>query len=372
MAALGGLLARQQRVLRSLGRTRAAERQEQSRTARELARQVGALRGRLEERGAAAGAEAGGAAHNVDYCGREMPAGDAARIMEALSGGVCLLQGEYVFVDPATGRPLRGAQEEERREGSAQPGARGAWSVGAAGPLLTVEYSATGFLVERRGYILTNRHVAAPWTVSREYRHILEAGYEGRLTVLRAYFPHQERGFDARVARLSEAGDDVAVLRAELGEAAIPVLPCAAGPGAIRAGETVIVLGYPAGFDAVLARLEPGRLEQLLPGGEGTMAQMAERLAAAGLIEPIGTRGMCGCVVGDRVVYDAGTAIGGSGGPVINGEGQVVAINTALLKGFAGTNVGIAVGKGLALLEGQGQAGEEVAAVSGEWGDLSH
>ena len=60
---------------------------------------------------------------------------------------------------------------------------------------------------------------------------------------------------------------------------------------------------------------------------------------------------MCGRVDEDKIIYDAPTAIGGSGGPVIGLDGKVVAINTALLRGFAGTNIGIPIRVGLQLLE---------------------
>ena len=83
---------------------------------------------------------------------------------------------------------------------------------------------------------------------------------------------------------------------------------------------------------------------------------------------------MCGRVSEDKIIYDAPTAIGGSGGPVIGLDGKVVAINTALLRGFAGTNFGIPIQLGLQLLEqvkppeGEGKnvdlAHDGVAAVS--------
>ena len=52
---------------------------------------------------------------------------------------------------------------------------------------------------------------------------------------------------------------------------------------------------------------------------------------------------------GNKLVYDAQTAIGGSGGPVLGSNGKVVAINTALLKGFAGSNFGIPITRAIEL-----------------------
>jgi serine protease Do len=48
-------------------------------------------------------------------------------------------------------------------------------------------------------------------------------------------------------------------------------------------------------------------------------------------------------VVEGRIAYDAATAPGGSGGPVFNARGEVVAINTAYVSGFPGAAVGLAI-----------------------------
>ena len=47
------------------------------------------------------------------------------------------------------------------------------------------------------------------------------------------------------------------------------------------------------------------------------MDEIALTMAQQGVIWPVGTRGMCGRVSEDKIIYDAPTAIGGSGGPVI-------------------------------------------------------
>ena len=50
-----------------------------------------------------------------------------------------------------------------------------------------------------------------------------------------------------------------------------------------------------------------------------------------------------GDVVGDKLIYDAPTAHGGSGGPVFDSRGQVIGINSAYLDGFSGGTLGISV-----------------------------
>jgi S1-C subfamily serine protease len=69
------------------------------------------------------------------------------------------------------------------------------------------------------------------------------------------------------------------------------------------------------------------------------------RLAAMSLIRPSITYGHLSDIVGDKIVYDAPTAHGASGGPVLNPEGEVVGVDSAYLDGFSGSTLGIAVEK---------------------------
>jgi S1-C subfamily serine protease len=61
------------------------------------------------------------------------------------------------------------------------------------------------------------------------------------------------------------------------------------------------------------------------------------------LIRPSATCGHLGDVVGDKLIYDAPTAHGGSGGPVFDSKGQVIGVNSAYLDGFSGGTMGISV-----------------------------
>src|SRR6184192_3429916 len=69
----------------------------------------------------------------------------------------------------------------------------------------------------------------------------------------------------------------------------------------------------------------------------------ASELAALSLIRPSATCGHLGDVVGDKLIYDAPTAHGGSGGPVFNSRGEVIGINAAYIDGFSGGTLGISI-----------------------------
>jgi len=69
----------------------------------------------------------------------------------------------------------------------------------------------------------------------------------------------------------------------------------------------------------------------------------ASELAALSLIRPSATCGHLGDVVGDKLIYDAPTAHGASGGPVFNSQGEVIGVNAAYIDGFSGGTLGVSV-----------------------------
>ncbi len=53
-------------------------------------------------------------------------------------------------------------------------------------------------------------------------------------------------------------------------------------------------------------------------------------------------------------MYDAETTHGGSGGPVLDINGSVIAVNAAILPEYGGSNLGVPVAKVRTLLEDAG------------------
>ena len=76
-----------------------------------------------------------------------------------------------------------------------------------------------------------------------------------------------------------------------------------------------------------------------------------EELARRNLIRPVITQGHIGDVLPDKIVYDAQTSSGGSGGPLFNNEGKVIGITLPWCASSADQIFAIPVGYGKSLLK---------------------
>jgi S1-C subfamily serine protease len=105
-------------------------------------------------------------------------------------------------------------------------------------------------------------------------------------------------------------------------------------------GDEVLVLGYPLGLSGIIGRTS---LEYLSDTNETNLDywEMGDKLAHEGHIKPLVSKGIVSQVTEKYIVYDAETTLGGSGGPVLDLHGKVVAVNTAVMREFGGSNLGI-------------------------------
>lgn len=206
-------------------------------------------------------------------------------------------------------------------------------------PALRARISGTGFVVAD-GLLATNRHVAQPWYGDPEATALIRKGATPRLEKLLAFFPRLPTPVNVTPVVFA-AGGDLAVLRIADSEAIhqLQALPLAAEPS--NPGELVAVVGYPMGVLGMVAKSPPAVYERLAFRRDDIGA--ANELAALSLIRPSATCGHLGDVVADKLIYDAPTAHGGSGGPVFNSRGEVIGINAAYLDGFSGGTMGISV-----------------------------
>jgi S1-C subfamily serine protease len=217
----------------------------------------------------------------------------------------------------------------------------GVYQVGFANrrPVVRARVSGTGFLVGN-GLIATNRHVAEPWYGDEEAQKLIEQGASGTIESLVMFFPGSPTPVTLLPASVSKTSD-LAVLRAEDSDLVrgIAILPLAKSPGS--PGQLVTVIGYPMGIAGMVAKSPTGIYERLAYRHNDINA--ASELAALSLIRPSTTCGHLGDVVGDKLIYDAPTAHGGSGGPVFNARGEVIGVNSAYMDGFTGGTLGVSV-----------------------------
>jgi hypothetical protein len=260
------------------------------------------------------------------------------QIIKQYGGGVCLIQGAYAFYD-ATGRPLRykeGADDHAGDDASAVLTPEG------EGAIHTIEYYGTGFLVQASGLVLTNRHVAEPWWNDSTASALEGQGFTPRFLYLRAFFPRQHDPFDLKLSR-SSSKYDLSLLRASIPSGSIPVLPLEQESKRNMPGQPVIVVGYPTGLEAILAKAESGVVRRILESHGTDSERVTLALSRQGLIRPSTTQGHIGDITRTDIVFDAPSAQGGSGGPVFNKFGQVIAVEYAVLQKFGGNSFGIPI-----------------------------
>ena len=206
-------------------------------------------------------------------------------------------------------------------------------------PAVRARVSGTGFLVGN-GLLATNRHVAEPWYGDSEAQKLIDQGATAMLENLVVFFPNSPTPVNLSPASVSKSSD-LAILRTQDSEVVrgLPALPLAKSAGS--PGELVTVIGYPMGIAGMVAKSPSGIYERLAYRHNDINA--ASELAALSLIRPSTTCGHLGDVVGDKLIYDAPTAHGGSGGPVFNSKGEVIGVNSAYMDGFSGGTLGVSV-----------------------------
>jgi S1-C subfamily serine protease len=284
---------------------------------------------------------------------RERDAGE--RIIETYAAGVPLIQGAVVYEDTA-GRPLRylGVDEKGRL-------ARGhlGWprmSADGQGPIVRTTFLGTGFLASRDGAILTSRHVARPWDADPELGNLLEQeGLRPRVAELRAFFPGVPDPVALSSVKASETADLI-VLRGTPPRS-VPVLPLDLEGVEAVPGRAILVLGYPAGLDLLLTRVDPVVLATLvdrevveITDETVDIPALLEKLSRLNQIRPYPTWGRLTDKRPHQLAHDAGTGIGGSGGPIFAASGRVIGLNSAVARDFDSAALGVPIREAKALL----------------------
>jgi DNA-binding response OmpR family regulator len=274
----------------------------------------------------------------------------AQTIIQSYEPSVCLVHVVLAFRDHTTGLRLHYAGITSSGEPTSDEHNNPLLSLTGNGPEVHLDVFGTGFLASASGQILTNHHVAEPWWQNDDLKEMLDQGLEPVVAEMTAYFPSVPHGIAINTEKISSAAD-VAVLKGNVSELGIKQIALADGRRSPVSGGPVVLLGYPTALDAILARAGAETLQSIATASKGDPKQVMEELARRHLIRPITTQGHIGDVLPDKIVYDAQTTSGGSGGPLFNDEGKVIGINFAMVREFGGSNFAIPVGYGKSLLK---------------------
>jgi len=259
------------------------------------------------------------------------------RVIASATPSIAFLQGAYGFRNTESGDMLRYTVTDEGRP-LFSPRGQPLLTLEGDAPVAERQFTGTAFVITETGALLTNRHVALPWEDDASVQILGEQGLEPVMIKFVGYLPGIHEPFDVELLKASEDAD-LALLRGSGVTGAMPILTVSNTPP--KPGSEVIVMGYPTGLKSMLAQTGDAFIDELQAGDDLDFWAVAERLSEQEFIHPLASRGIVGQVTRATIVYDAETTHGGSGGPVLDMNGQVVAVNTAIIPEYGGSNLGV-------------------------------
>jgi len=266
---------------------------------------------------------------------------NAETIVHTYGPSVCLLHVVVEFREKDSGQLIRISLDAT---GKPRIDSKGmvALELDGTGPPLEEDFFGTGFLVARDGRLLTNHHVVEPWWADEELKQLVEKGTVAFAASYTAYFPGSSQGVAAKVDRISEKADLATLKLQTPAPSHAALLELDNRSEASVSGDPVVLIGYPTGIDGILARAGTDVTRKVAENAH-EVSQIVSQLSAQNLIRPTTTQGHIGDVLKDKIVYDAATTSGGSGGPLFNREGKVIGVNFAILNDFGGSNLAVPV-----------------------------
>ncbi len=265
----------------------------------------------------------------------------AEEIIRSFSPSVCLLHVSVAFSNHASARRLHYAGINPDGQPLKDSDGNPVFTLDGPGPEVRADFFGTGFLVGS-GRILTNHHVAQPWWKNDDLNSVLQQGLDPVIAEMTAYFPDAPVGFPVGIEKISDEADLAAVAGdlPGLKRAALGLDP---RKDAAVSGQSLISMGYATGLGAILARAGEATVQDIVKATGGAPKRVMGELARRRLIRPLVTQGHLGDVLADKIVYDAQTTSGGSGGPLFNPEGKVIGVTFAVVKDFGGSNFGVPI-----------------------------
>ena len=265
----------------------------------------------------------------------------AEDVIRSYAPSVCLLHVSVSFVDRPSGRPLRYGGINPDGEPLHDSDGNPVYTLEGRAPEVRADFFGTGFIAGE-GRILTNHHVAQPWWKNDELAAVASQGLSPSIAEMTAYFPEAKAGIPLSVSGISDQAD-LAVLKGDLSSLKKPILKMDARKEAAVSGQPLLSLGYATGISAILARAGEDAVNDIAKSTGGKPDEVLNELVRRKLIRPLVTQGHIGDVLPDKIVYDAQTTSGGSGGPLINRDGEVIGVTFAVVKGFGGSNFGVPI-----------------------------
>ena len=263
----------------------------------------------------------------------------AEAIIHDFAPSVCLLHVSVAFNEKSSGRRLRYGGISSDGSPLKDSDGNTVYTTEGRAPEVRADFFGTGFIAGE-GKILTNHHVVQPWWENEDLNGIVQQGLEPVIGAIEAYFPNAANAIPVGISQISDEAD-LALIHGDLTELKRPILRL--DKDAAVSGEALISVGYATGLDAILARAGEDAVRDIvkLTGGEPNL--VLTELAKRKLIRPLVTQGHVGDVLPDKIVYDAQTTSGGSGGPLLNRHGGVIGVTFAIVKGFGGSNFGVPI-----------------------------
>ena len=265
----------------------------------------------------------------------------AEGVIRSYAKSVCLLHVTVVFNVKESGRRLRyggiGSDGTPLKDSDGNV----VYTTEGRAPEVHADFFGTGFIAGD-GKILTNHHVAQPWWQNEELGGATKQGLEPAIGEMTAYFPGAPGGISVNISQISSDAD-LALLHGDLTALQRPSLKLDVRPEAAVSGEALISVGYATGLDAILARAGDQTVEEVIKASGGEPKLILQELAKRQLIRPLVTQGHVGDILPDKIVYDAQTTSGGSGGPLLDDNGGVIGVTFAIVRGFGGSNFGVPI-----------------------------
>jgi DNA-binding response OmpR family regulator/S1-C subfamily serine protease len=265
----------------------------------------------------------------------------AEGVIRNFAPSVCLLHVSVAFNEKDSGKRVRYGGTDSDGSPLKDSDGNPVYTTEGRGPEVRADFFGTGFIAGE-GKIITNHHVVQPWWQNEELATATQQGLEPVIAEMTAYFPGAENGISLGISQISQEAD-LALVHGDLSELKRPILKLDSRKEAAVSGEALISVGYATGLDAILARAGDETVKQIVKVSAGEPKLVLAELARRKLIRPLVTQGHVGDVLPDKIVYDAQTTSGGSGGPLLVQDGGVIGVTYAIVRGFGGSNFGIPI-----------------------------